>query len=106
MIYGYIQTDETGLVTSACADPVFVDGVEITIDTEGMNVPEMPTDAIYELYYNETDGLHYVKVADFEEETKEPAQLDRIEEQLAALTADSVTVANVETAILEGVNEV
>lgn len=36
----------------------------------------------------------------------EPTQLDRIEKQLAAMTADSVTVANVETAILEGVNEV
>ena len=68
MIYGfrYIQIDKTGKITSACDMPVFVDGVEITIDTEGMIVPEQPTDAIYELYYNETDGLHYVKVTDFE----------------------------------------
>lgn len=36
----------------------------------------------------------------------EPTQLDRIETALNNLTADSVTVANVETAILEGVNEV
>jgi hypothetical protein len=73
MVYGfrYIQIDETGRVSSACAEPVFVDGVEITIDTEGMTVPEMPTDAIYSMYYNETKGLHWVKVADFEPETPE-----------------------------------
>ena len=48
MVYGYryIQIDETGMVSGACADPVFVDGVEITIDTEGMIVPEAPTGAI------------------------------------------------------------
>ena len=33
-------------------------------------------------------------------------KLNAMEEKLNALTADSVTVANVETAILEGVNEV
>nr|DAH65805.1 MAG TPA: hypothetical protein [Caudoviricetes sp.] len=36
----------------------------------------------------------------------EPTQLDRIEEQLNALTADSVTVEKLEAAISEGVNEV
>ena len=35
-----------------------------------------------------------------------PSQLDRIEEQLNALTADSVTVEKLEAAISEGVNEV
>ena len=65
--YRYIQIDETGLVTSYCSMPV--EGV--TIDTEGMNVPEKPTDAYYNLYYTETEGLHWVKVADFEPETPE-----------------------------------
>lgn len=36
----------------------------------------------------------------------EPSQLDRIEEQLNALAADSVTVEKLEAAISEGVNEV
>lgn len=36
----------------------------------------------------------------------QPTQLDRIEEQLNALTAGSVAMATIETAILEGVNEV
>ena len=62
--FRYIQTNETGFITSYCADPVFVDGVEITIDTKGMTIPEQPTDAIYSLYYNETDKLHWVKVAE------------------------------------------
>lgn len=79
MVYGfrYIQIDETGLVTSACSMPV--EGV--TIDTEGMTVPEQPTDAVYDLYYNEEQGLHYVKVSDFED--AEPTQLDRIESMVA-----------------------
>lgn len=87
MVYGfrYIQIDETGLVTSACSMPV--EGV--TIDTEGMTIPEQPTDAHYALYYNEEQGLHYEKVADFEEETTEPTQLDRIENNLALLTEDT-----------------
>jgi hypothetical protein len=33
--------------------------------------PEMPTDAIYALYYNEEQGLHWVKVGEFEPETPE-----------------------------------
>ena len=76
MIYGfkYIQIDENGLVTSACDMPVFVDSVEVTIDTEGMVIPEIPTDAIYALHYNEEQGLHYVKVADFEPE--EPTEIE------------------------------
>lgn len=36
----------------------------------------------------------------------EPTQLDRIEEQLNALTADSVTIEKLNAAISEGVNEV
>lgn len=37
---------------------------------------------------------------------KPHSQLDRIEEKLNALTADSVTTESIEAAILEGVNEV
>lgn len=36
----------------------------------------------------------------------QPTQLDRIEEQLNALTADSVTIEKLNAAISEGVNEV
>lgn len=36
----------------------------------------------------------------------QPTQLDRIEEQLNALSAESVTVEKLEAAITEGVNEV
>ena len=36
----------------------------------------------------------------------EPTQLDRIEETVNALTAESVTVEKLEAAITEGVNEV
>lgn len=82
--FRYIQIDETGLVTSACADPVFVEGVEITIDTEGMTPPEMPTDGIYDLYYNETDLLHWVKVADL---TEELTETDKQEAALAYIMA-------------------
>lgn len=88
MVYGfrYIQTGENGRVSGSCADPVFAEGVEITIDTEGMTVPEMPTDAIYDLYYNETEGLHWVKVADLEtpEQTTDPVmeKLESIEAKI------------------------
>lgn len=40
------------------------------------------------------------------EHNSRTSQLDRIENALNLLAADSVTVANVETAILEGVSEV
>lgn len=92
MVYGfrYIQIDENGLVTSACANPVFVDGVEITIDTEGMAVPEMPTDGIYDLYYNETDGLHWEKVADFEE--PEPTPEPQLTETEQAILDTAINV--------------
>ena len=36
----------------------------------------------------------------------QPTQLDRVEEQLNALTADSVTIEKLNAAISEGVNEV
>ena len=68
MVYGYryIDVDESGLVTGSRMTPT-----ENSIDTIKMVEPEMPTDAIYSLYYNETEGLHWVKVADFEPETPE-----------------------------------
>lgn len=39
-------------------------------------------------------------------EPPEPTQMDRIENALNALTADSLTISGVEAAILEGVNEI
>lgn len=83
MLYGYryIQIDENGRIAAYCEKPVFVDGVEITIDTEGMTVPEMPTDAIYSLYYNKTDGLHWVKTGDFELNTPEEPTEDELQWQ-------------------------
>ena len=41
-----------------------------------------------------------------EEPETEPTQLDRIEEALSILAADSVTAESIDAAILEGVNEV
>ena len=88
MVYGfrYIQIDENGLVSSACADPVIIDGVTITIDTEEMTPPEMPTDGIYDLYYNETDLLHWVKVADLTEELTEADKQDATLTYIMAMT--------------------
>lgn len=85
--YRYIQIDEKGRVSCACDRPVIIDGKEITIDTEGMTVPEMPTDAVYALYYNETKCLHWVKRADFEEPTLAPLT---DQEQIAIDTALNV----------------
>lgn len=65
----YIDIDENGKVITAKNLPT-----ENSIDTINMVEPEMPTDAIYDLYYNETDGLHWVKVADFEPETSSPTE--------------------------------
>lgn len=84
----YIDIDETGKVVTAKSVPT-----EHSIDTEGMTVPEMPTDAIYALYYNETEGFYYVKVADFEPETPEEH-------------TDNVTWDSMAQAISEGVNDV
>ena len=106
MVYGfrYIQIDKSGSITSACANPVFVDGVEITIDTEGMIVPEMPTDAIYALYYNETDGLHWVKVAEFEEDLGDVA--DPVMEKLESIDAKIQTNEDLQTFYDDIVREV
>lgn len=50
-------------------------------------------------------GKRYVD-GDWVDAQPEPTQLDRIEEQLNALAAESVTVEKLEAAISEGVNEV
>ena len=91
--YRYIQIDKNGRVNSACDNPVFVDGIEITIDTEGMVVPTMPMDAIYDLYYDERHGLHYVKIADFDSvEQSIEIRLTEMEEQLLATDEIAVTL--------------
>jgi uncharacterized protein YjiK len=64
--YRYITINEEGLVTYYYESPV----ENVTIDTEGMIVPEMPTDAIYDLYYSKTEGLHWIKTGEFK--LKEP----------------------------------
>lgn len=88
--YRYIDINEEGCVVGAKAVPT-----ENSIDTEGMAVPEMPTDAIYSLYYSEEQGLYWVKVGEFEPETPEPTQLDRIEETVNSI-ASGTTAENTE----------
>ena len=80
--YRYIQVDENGRIKASCDTPV--EGV--TIDTEGMTVPEMPTDAIYDLYYNETEGLHWVKVAELLTEKAEPTEEEMLSVALERLS--------------------
>lgn len=103
MVYGYryIQLYEDGRVKTA--GNTAISGV--TIDTEGMEVPEMPTDGIYDLYYSEEEGLHYEKVADFEEE--KATQLDRIEsmvaksqEEIAQEARDAYTLELIEGGVI------
>lgn len=83
MVYGfrYIQIDETGLVTSACS--MSVEGV--TIDTEGMTVPEQPTDAIYDLYFNKEKGLHWVKTGELQ--TEDMTEADKQDATLTYIMA-------------------
>lgn len=69
MEYRYIDIDENGRIEGYRTVPL-----ETSIDTEGMSVPEMPTDAIYDMYYNEIDGLHWVKTGEFEPETPSPTE--------------------------------
>lgn len=59
-MYRYIDVDENGMVVTAKSTPT-----ENSIDTEGMTIPEMPTDAIYALYYGEEGNFYWVKTADF-----------------------------------------
>ena len=67
-------------------------------------------DATRDWAYNPETGEVFEPVP-IEPEENEPvekphSQLDRIEEKLNVLTADSVTIESIETAIAEGVNEV
>lgn len=60
--YRYIDIDADGRVSCAKDTPTAE-----SIDTEGMEVPAEPTDAIYSLHYSEAEGLHWVKVMEFDE---------------------------------------
>lgn len=62
MVWGnrYIQLDDDGRVEASCSAAV----AGVTIDTEGMQMPEEPTDTIYSLYYNEGEGLYWKKVGE------------------------------------------
>ena len=71
---------------------------------DGSPVTAIPCDDTVTLgmiYDSETGTL-----SEYTPPEPQPSQLDRIEEQLNALTADSVTVEKLEAAISEGVNEV
>ena len=77
--YRYIDIEKNGRVCGAKNTPT-----ENSIDTIDMTVPEMPTDGIYDLYYNEKEGLHWVKVAELKEELTEA---DKQEATLAYIMA-------------------
>ena len=66
--YRYIDIDEEGRILGAKSVPT-----EHSIDTEGMTIPEMPTDEVYVLYYGKTEGLYWKKVGELADEpTSEP----------------------------------
>lgn len=69
---------------------------------------ECPDDATRNWIYNPTTGeISKPEPPVFIDPVEpKPTQLDRIEKTLEMLTAESMTVESVETAILEGVNEV
>lgn len=65
-------------------------------------------DITYVIETYENYVVKYAKPSEIDESqpTHEPTQLDRIEETVNALAADSVTVEKLNAAIAEGVNEV
>lgn len=79
-------------------------------DPSGNPVTAIPCDDTVTLgmIYNSETGTFSEYTPPEPEPMPEPksSQLDRIEEQLNALAADSVTVEKLEAAISEGVNEV
>lgn len=79
-------------------------------DPSGNPVTAIPCDDTVTLgmiYDSETGTFsEYTPPEPEPEPEPQPTQLDRIEEQLNALAADSVTVEKLEAAISEGVNEV
>ena len=97
----YIDIDENGMVICAKNTPT-----KNSIDTEGMTVPEEPTDAIYALYYNKEQGLHYVKVADFGETENETPTTDPIMEKLEAIESKIRTNEDLQTFYDDIVKEV
>lgn len=77
-------------------------------DPSGNPVTAIPCDDTVTLgmIYNSETGTFSEYTPPEHESEPQPTQLDRIEEQLNALAADSVTVEKLEAAISEGVNEV
>lgn len=77
-------------------------------DPSGNPVTAIPCDETVALgmIYNSETGTFSEYTPPEPEPEPQPTQLDRIEEQLNALAADSVTVEKLEAAISEGVNEV
>lgn len=80
-------------------------------DPDGNPVTAIPCNSTVTpgMLYDEVTGTFTEDnrgVPDPAEPDEPKSQLDRIEEKLNALTADSVTTESIEAAILEGVNEV
>ena len=79
-------------------------------DPSGNPVTAIPCDDTVTLgmiYDPETEAFsEYIPPEPEPTPEPKPTQLDRIEEQLNALTADSVTIEKLNAAISEGVNEV
>lgn len=69
---------------------------------------ECSAEATRDWVYNPETGevSEHILVEPEEPIVPEPSQMDRIEEMLNALTSDTVTAKSIDTAILEGVNEV
>ena len=99
MEYRYIDIDENGRIEGYRTVPL-----ETSIDTEGMSVPEMPTDAIYDLYYNEIDGLHWVKAVNFfqAEPTQDELQWRAITDLEISQMEYDQALTDLEIAYLEG----
>ena len=87
--YRYIDIDEEGRVLGAKSVPT-----EHSIDTEGMTIPEMPTDEIYTLYYGKPEGLYWKKVGDLVDEPTEPEPVPEppLTEQEQAILETAVNV--------------
>lgn len=100
--YRFIQIEKDGRVKVNCSESI--EGV--TVDIEGMTIPEEPTDAIYALYYNKEQGLHYVKVADFGETENETPTTDPVMEKLEAIESKIRTNEDLQTFYDDIVKEV
>lgn len=75
--YRYIDIDEEGRILGAKSVPT-----EHSIDTEGMTIPEMPTDEVCVLYYGKAEGLYWKKVGELADEPIPEPQLTETEQAI------------------------